>query len=106
MKDAGPLMLPGDFGKHLSRRSWLKESVAAVLRKGMARLGWMRVGGWGCVGSGCRNEGRANWGAFLTDGCIIGAIGKEFRGGKLRPLLQETSQESGTAELWGHSTSG
>lgn len=62
MEDAGPLMLPGDFGQHLSRRSRLKESVTAVLRKGMARLGWMRVGGWGYVGSGCGKEGRATWG--------------------------------------------
>ena len=45
MQGAGPLALPGDFGKHLSCPSQLKESLAAVLRKAMARLGWMRAGG-------------------------------------------------------------
>lgn len=45
MQGAGPLALPGDFGKHLSCPSQLKESLATVLRKAMARLGWMRAGG-------------------------------------------------------------
>lgn len=57
------------------------------------------------MGSSCGKEGRATWGVFLTDGCVS-AIGKELQGGKQRPLLQETSQEPGTAEPRGHSTSG
>lgn len=109
-QDADPLVLPGCFGEHLSCPSWLTESVAAVLRKGMSRLGWMRVGGWESTGSGCGKEGRATWGPFLTGGCI-GAIGKELQRRKQRSLLQETSQEPdstalGSQHLWSRQREG
>ena len=57
LQDTGPLLLPGDFGKQLSHPSRLTESVAAVLAKGMARMGWRYVGGWGTVGPGAGRRG-------------------------------------------------
>lgn len=89
MQNAGPLLLPGNFGKHVSCSLLLKNFVATKLRKWMASQGWIQVGSW--VRAGSRLPGRKEGKAFLSGGCV-NAIGNELKGGKQRPLLQ--AQES------------
>lgn len=96
MQNAGPLSLPGNFGKHLSCPLWLKKFVATRLRKWITNQGWRQIGSW--VRAGLRLPGRKEGRAFLTGVCV-NAIGKELQGGKQRPLLQEQeTPEPGRAQ--------